>query len=281
MKQQLNTRNHDRDAAGMLYIYPVISRRAGGISIGINLNPNNACNWHCAYCQVPNLVRGSAPPIDLVRLRQELEQMLTEMLEGDFLRQRVPEQCRQICDIAISGNGEPTSCREFGQVIDIVAEIMRSNELQVPLRLITNGSYLHKPHIRAGIAAMAREGGEVWVKVDSASEAGIRRINGIKLDAARLRRQVETAARLCPTWIQTCMLAWDGQAPSEEEIVAYLALLSRLKQEQVPLQGVLLYGLARPSQQPESLHLSPLDPAWLEQMAERIRQLNITVRVSP
>ena len=265
----------------MLYVYPVISRRAGGVSVGINLNPNNACNWHCAYCQVPNLVRGTAPEIDLTRLRHELESMLTEMIEGDFLRQRVPEQCRQICDIAISGNGEPTSCREFDRVVSAIAEIMRSKGLAVPLRLITNGSYLHKPHVQAGLAAMAKAGGEIWIKVDSASEAGIRRINGIKLDAARLRRQVETAARLCPTWIQTCLLAWDNHPPSEEEVAAYLAFLAGLKQEEVPLKGVLLYGLARPSQQQEAVHLSPLDAACLEGLAGRIRQLGIEVSVSP
>ncbi|MBS0311602.1 MAG: radical SAM protein, partial [Proteobacteria bacterium] len=55
---QLTSTNHDRDSAGMTYVYPVVSRRAGGVSVGINLNPNNACNWACVYCQVPNLTRG-------------------------------------------------------------------------------------------------------------------------------------------------------------------------------------------------------------------------------
>jgi len=61
----LSETNHDRDSAALRYVYPVISRRAGSVSVGINLNPNNACNWHCIYCQVPNLVRGAAPNIDL------------------------------------------------------------------------------------------------------------------------------------------------------------------------------------------------------------------------
>ena len=64
--------DHSRDAAGLTYVYPVISRRSGGVSVGINLNPNNACNWACAYCQVEGLVRGAAPAIDLEQLSTEL-----------------------------------------------------------------------------------------------------------------------------------------------------------------------------------------------------------------
>src|SRR5512143_3160479 len=117
----LNTTDHSRDSAGLRYVYPVVSRRAGGVSIGINLNPNNACNWRCIYCQVPNLTRGSAPPIDLDLLGRELRGFLREALTGDFMCRRVPEDARHLVDIAISGNGEPTSAREFPQVIELVA----------------------------------------------------------------------------------------------------------------------------------------------------------------
>ncbi|MBL8687408.1 MAG: radical SAM protein, partial [Alphaproteobacteria bacterium] len=68
----LDVHDHDRTFTAMRYVYPVLSRRAGGVSIGINLNTNNACNWHCAYCQVPGLVRDKAPPVDLELLRSEL-----------------------------------------------------------------------------------------------------------------------------------------------------------------------------------------------------------------
>lgn len=281
MNRQLSTRDHDRDTAGMTYVYPVISRRAGGVSLGINLNPNNACDWHCAYCQVPGLVRGVAPEIDLVRLQQELETMLAAILQGDFLQQRVPEHCRRLCDLAISGNGEPTSCRTFDAVVELITEVMQAAGLSVPLRLITNGSYVHKAHVIAGLRAMAGAHGEVWIKVDSATDAGIRRMNGVSMSAGRLRQQVETAAQACPTWIQTCMLAWDGQPPAESEVSAYLEFLAQLKRDNVPLRGVLLYGLARPSRQPEAVHVTPLDRAWMEQLAERIGRLGINVQLTP
>ena len=115
--QRLNAIDHSRDSAGLTYVYPVVSRRAGGVSIGINLNPNNACNWRCIYCQVPNLTRGTAPRIDLSKLRNELHFFLNELINGEFMLKYVPEEVRVIRDIALSGNGEPTSAKEFDQVI--------------------------------------------------------------------------------------------------------------------------------------------------------------------
>jgi len=272
MNKKLNTANHDRDVVGKTYVYPVISRRAGGVSVGINLNPNNACNWHCAYCQVPGLVRGVAPDIDLELLRAELVAMLEEIQNGSFMQERVAEDSRKLCDVAISGNGEPTSCAAFDKVVAVIVEVMQQFQLAIPLRLITNGSYVHKGHVQQGLLLMAAHHGEVWIKVDSATDEGISRINGIKLNAARLRKQVESVARVCPTWIQSCFVGWDGQPPSAHEIAAYVDFLVALKKEDVPVHGVLLYGLARPSLQDESLHLQKLDVAWMKLVAGQVAQ---------
>jgi hypothetical protein len=86
----LKTEDHSRDSAGMRHVYPVISRRAGGVSVGINLNPNNACNWRCIYCQVPDLTRGGPPPLDLALLERELDGFLRAAVAGDFMATRVP-----------------------------------------------------------------------------------------------------------------------------------------------------------------------------------------------
>lgn len=261
----------------MTYVYPVVSRRAGGVSVGINLNPNNACNWHCLYCQVPELTRGSAPEIDLVLLRRELESMLADILDGDFMQQRVPEECRRLCDIAISGNGEPTSSHQFEAVVALIVEQMQMHRLAIPLRLITNGSYVGKPAVQRALAEMAGQHGEVWIKVDGVSEAAVRRINGVTLDAGRLCEQVKMAAACCPTWIQTCMFSLDGMPPPTEEVDAYIDFVHGLGSE---IRGVLLYGLARPSLQPEADRLSPLDAAWMQRLADRLRDLDIEVRLS-
>lgn len=281
--QHLTTTDHDRDAVHLRYVYPVVSRRAGGVSVGVNLNTNNACNWHCAYCQVPNLTRGVAPAVDLVLLEQELRGFLHEILHGDFMRERVPEGCRTLHDIAISGNGEPTSSRRFDAVVELICRVMGDFGLtdQIKLVLITNGSYLHRPEVMRGLEMMAAKvDGEVWFKVDSATREGIRRINGVSLSPERLREQLETSASICPTWIQSCMFAWDGEPPSEAEVQAYLDFVAGLVQGGVAVKGVLLYGVARPSMQEEAGHVSALDGAWMQAFAAKIEALGLPVRLS-
>jgi len=278
----LTTSNHDRDAVGLTYVYPVISRRAGGVSIGVNLNPNNACNWHCVYCQVPNLARGSAPEIDTSLLDNELRLFIKELLHGDFMQKRVPEDCRRICDVAISGNGEPTSCKQFATVTDTIIHCLQDAGLleNIPVVLITNGSYVHRPQVQQGLEMMAGHKGEVWFKVDSATADGIERINGVTVSPKRLRKQLEIAAASCPTWIQTCMFNWDGQPPDEAEITAYLDFLATLVRDAVPVKGVLLYGVARPSMQPEAAHVSPLDAGWMQDMQRWIEDVGLAVKLS-
>lgn len=278
----LNTTDHSRDSAGLTYVYPVISRRAGGVSIGINLNPNNACNWRCVYCQVPDLKRGSAPRIDLHRLEIELRSFLQELTAGDYMQQHVPFEARKIHDIALSGNGEPTSAKEFEQVIELIGRVKNDFALPAALKivLITNGSLIHRPAVQAGLKRMGELNGEVWFKFDRASSKERQRINNTSISLRKIQDHLRIAALLCPTWLQTCVFQLDGMPPSDEETAAYLSFLQQLSHDKIPVQGVLLYGIARPSLQPEASRLSKIDDAWLSQFGEQIKRMGYAVRIS-
>jgi wyosine [tRNA(Phe)-imidazoG37] synthetase (radical SAM superfamily) len=277
---QLVPQDHRRDFAGLTYVYPVVSRRAGGVSVGINLNPNNACNWHCAYCQVPGLIRGEAPPIDLAKLEAELTGFLAELAQGRFMERHVPENWRTVRDIALSGNGEPTSSRQFALVISMVGRIRDAAGLRdTPIRVITNGSLVGRAYVQEGLRRLARLGGEVWFKVDAGTLEDIRRINGVALAPAAVARNLARCTELCPTWVQTCLFRWDGVPPDEAAMTAYLDVLAAAGISK--LKGVLLYGVARPSMQPEAVHVSPLSPAVLEAYGELIKEKGLTVMVSP
>jgi len=278
----LSPSNHDRDSAEMTYVYPVVSRRAAGVSVGVNLNPNSACNWACVYCQVPGLKRGTAPDIDLVRLEAELRAMLTRILHGDFMQTRVPAGARRLNDIALSGNGEPTSARVFPQVVELIGRVMADFDLigRIKLVLITNGSLIDRPRVQAGLREMATLNGEVWFKFDSATSSGMRSINQTRISPDKQFERLGIAAQLCPTWLQTCVFALDGAPPSEIEQSAYLAVVTRVVQQQIPVQGVLLYGLARPSMQPQAGRLSPLPAEWLDGFSGKIRAAGLPVKVS-
>lgn len=280
---RLTVSNHRRDSAGLLYVYPVVSRRAGGVSIGINLNTNNACNWRCVYCQVPGLRRGAAPAADLERLERELRWFLGEVVHGSYLQDHVPPEARRVNDIALSGNGEPTTARAFDQVVALIGRVKGEFRALdgVKLVLITNGSLMDRPVVQQGLMLMAEMNGEVWFKLDRATAQGIQRVNHTRVSLARVRENLRIAASLCPTWIQTCVFRMDGADPGPDERRAYLEFLSGVLEAGTPVKGVLLYGLARPSMQPEAPRLAPVSEAWMNGLAEDIRALGLEVRVSP
>ena len=289
--KQLSTIDHDRDSASLRYVYPVVSRRAGGVSVGINLNTNNACNWRCIYCQVPGLTRGAAPAVDMAVLESELRGFLHELLHGDFMQNRVPEGARRINDIALSGNGEPTSSPEFVRVIELISRVRRDLALRpgsgqalpdtVKTVLITNGSLLYRDEVQRGLRDMAKINGEVWFKLDRASEAGMQRVNDIRISMDKVRGNLEAAIACCPTWLQTCWFALDGEPPSRQDEDDYLEFVAALLRDGHQPQGVLLYSLARPSMQAEAPRLSALSEVQLRAFADRIVELGLPVKVSP
>ncbi|MDP2882455.1 MAG: radical SAM protein [Azonexus sp.] len=277
----LTTDDHRRDSAGLRYVYPVISRRAGGVSIGINLNPNNACNWACVYCQVDNLTRGGPPPIDLDCLERELAGFLDDALNGDFMQRQVPPEAQRLMDVAFSGNGEPTSAAEFADAVGVVGKVLErfDQKGKLVVRLITNGSLMHRTEVQSGIHHLAEVGGEVWFKMDRATADEVAEINGIPWKMLKTSKNLEICAGLAPTWVQTCWFALDGLAPSAASRAAYCQLLRPLAGK---LAGIHLYGLARPSLQPAAPRLSALPARALLDFAGQVeKETGIRVVVSP
>jgi len=280
MSQKLTITDHSRDIAGLKYVYPVISRRAGGLSIGINFNTNNACNWRCVYCQVPDLVRGAAPEIDLKILEQELRFFLKQVLEGNFyLKYEVPIQNRVIKDIAISGNGEPTSLKGFSQAISLIAKI--ATEMKVlpesKFVLITNGSLMHLNDVQLGLKILDKYNGEIWFKLDSVTAFGRKKINDSKQTTEKTLANLKVATDLCKTRLQTCVLAFLKAKDVEQEQQAYIDFL---KDNKVNIKEVMLYTLARPSLQPEAEQLNKVESQLMEVFAEKIRLFGYKVSVA-
>jgi wyosine [tRNA(Phe)-imidazoG37] synthetase (radical SAM superfamily) len=283
MVSKLTTTNHCSDIVGLKYVYPVISRRMGGLSIGINFNTNNACNWRCIYCQVPGLKIGAAPEMDFKLLEDELRFFLDDVLNGDFYeRFQVDEDKRVIKDIAIAGNGEPTSLKEFPRAVELIGTIAteagvfpRSNYV-----LITNGSLVHQAKAQAGLKILKSYGGEVWFKLDSATEEGRALINNAAQTSMASFENLMLSAKLCTTKLQTCLFDFDQQGFSDKEKQAYLDLLRCIKKSGCNLQQVMLYTIARPSLQPEAVRLAPLPVGILNAFANDIRLLGFDVAVS-
>ena len=283
MALKLTTSNHRSDSVGLTYVYPVISRRMGGLSIGINFNTNNACNWRCIYCQVPDLKIGAAPDLDFQLLEQELRFFLGDVLQGDFYeRFQVDADKRMIKDIAIAGNGEPTSLKEFARAVELIGNIATETGVfpHSNYVLITNGSLIHHTKVQAGLTILKSFGGEVWFKLDSATEQGRALINNSGQSNKASLENLLLSAKLCPTKLQTCLFDYDKQGFSAHERQAFLDLLSAIKKTGCVLQKIMLYTIARPSLQPEAARLAPLPAEILNDFADDIRLLGFEVSVN-
>ena len=275
MSTKLSIVNHDRRIFKGKYIYPVVSRRADGLSIGINLNTNSACNWQCIYCEVPNLKRGKPEPIDLTLLKEELIYWLTQVVHLDFLEKHT-EPGTVLRDIAFSGNGEPTATELFGAVIKIVIEQIYYFKVnnKISIRLITNGSYLDHPATKKAWMQLENLNREIWFKIDTIDSFEAKRINQINISTRSVISNLESSIEIAPTVIQTCLLKINNELPSIKQINNYINFLKPFENN---LKAIHLYSLARPTEQKTTHTIQRLSHDELELFANKIKQLKVPV----
>jgi len=234
------------------YCYPVISRRSKGLSLGVNLNPDKVCNFDCVYCEVDRKNPARRKDLDLEQLEREMAALLDLSLSGQIFEfppfdSARPEQ-RRLNDIAFSGDGEPTTAREFPDVVARLARLKDERGLRdVKLVLITDSSRLQAPEILRGLETLMGHNGEIWAKLDAGTEAYYREINRSKIPFTRILENLLSAGRRWPLTIQTLFLEWKGRGPSTGEIEAYKACLRALLDDGAQLQGLQLYTVARPT----------------------------------
>lgn len=261
------------------YVYPVWSRRAQGISIGINLHPNHCCNWRCIYCQVPGLKRGPSPTIAVEQLQQELKDCL-DWIGRQLFADGQGEIRTLVQDIAFAGDGEPTTSQQFAEVMQWLCVVLNQRlpkDNPAHIRLITNGSQLQHAQVQQAIKLMHTMGGEVWFKLDAGSDAEMRVVNDSHLPLALHLQRLATCCDLCTTWVQTAVLSRliDGNTITTPSLAAYLQALQPLKDN---ITGILLYGIARPSHQDDAGYIQQTSEATLEQFAGELRAQGFQVR---
>jgi wyosine [tRNA(Phe)-imidazoG37] synthetase (radical SAM superfamily) len=125
---------HERLFEGNRFVYPVLSRRSGGLSIGVNLNPDKICNFDCIYCQVNRTTESETRFVELDSLLTELDQMIqwvaSERIYETGKFSETPAHLRILRDIAFSGDGEPTTYRNFDEVIQACATLKQHYQCQ-------------------------------------------------------------------------------------------------------------------------------------------------------
>jgi wyosine [tRNA(Phe)-imidazoG37] synthetase (radical SAM superfamily) len=271
--ETIHTR-HERTFETNRFVYPVISRRSGGLSIGVNLNPDKVCNFDCIYCQVDRTVQGLTRFVELPAMLAELEQTLVAAASGALFEHPkfadVPASLWRLNDIAFSGDGEPTSHRNFDEVVAASADVKRRLGLDaVKLVLITNASLFHRTHVQRGLEILDANQGEIWAKLDAGSEAYFRRIERTPIPFSRVLENITQAARVRPLVIQSLFMRIDGQPPDAAELDAYCQRLNEIKAAGGRLQLVQVCTVAR---HPAESCVTPLLDEEVDRIVALVRQ---------
>ncbi len=278
----LDITDHRRELGANRYVYPVISRRAGGLSVGVNLNPDKACNFACPYCQVDRTVPGADREVDLEVLAAELRELLGAAASGDLWEQppfdTVPAPLRRVADVAFAGDGEPTACPVFAEAIEVAGRALADAGLAaVRPVVLTNATLLHRPAVQRGLAALDRLDGRVWAKLDAGTEPFYRWVDGTSVPFGRVLRNLRDCSLERPIVLQCMFHLWNGRPPPAAERDAWAGRIRDILAAGGRIEEVQVVTVAR---RPAHPAVAPLGRPDLEDIAGRVRALGLPVRIA-
>lgn len=266
-------RQHARRYEDFRYVYPVLSRRSHGISIGINVNPDKVCNFDCLYCQVDRTVPAAVTEFDLAVAEDELRTLIQIVASGEIVKHppfdSVPRELLRLNDVALSGDAEPTTLPAFA---DTIAMIARVKPPTAKIVLITDAGGLGRAEVKRGLEIMDANRGEVWAKLDAGTEAYFKLINRTAIPFERILKNIRACAAARPIVIQSLFLNVRGEPPSPDEIMAYCERLREIGN----IMLVQVYTLARRAMTvvdgvPAWQFVSALSHTEVDAIADRVR----------
>ena len=261
-----------RNFLGNRFVYTVISPRARGLSIGINMNPDRFCNFDCAYCEVNRELPVLDQRLDVDVMAEELDKTLSLVRSGNVRDHPafsgLDDDLLHLRHVAISGDGEPTLCPNFAEAIRVVVHMRaRWPHSFFKLALITNGTGLDLAPVQEGLRYFTRDD-EIWIKLDAGSQAHMDRINRSKVPLEKVLANTVLIGRRQPIIIQSLFPLLLGQEPSPEEIDEYILLLGNLKKSGTRISLVQVYSATRPMAHSDCGHLRL---KTLSQISRRIK----------
>lgn len=257
---------HPRRFEANRFVYPVISRRSGGVSVGVNLNPDKVCNFDCIYCQVDRTSRSETRFVNMAELLSELEGTLKLAASGELFEHppfdATPPALRRLNDMAFSGDGEPTTYRNFDEIMAACAAVKRRLSLDaVKMVLITNASMFHRPHVQRGLEILDQNNGEIWAKLEAGTDEYFQLIDRTTIPFQQVLDNIAAAARMRPIVIQALFMQVHGERPSAAELSAFCDRLNEVLTAGGKIKLVQIYTVAR---QPAESFVAPLEPGEVD-----------------
>ena len=254
---------HSRTRRFNRYVYLVRARRSGGLSLGVNLDPQKTCNFDCVYCEVVDRremeQKTGRPPIDAEEVAAELTAELR------LLRDRPGAEPEPLRDVAFAGDGEPSTFPGFLPLARRLFDVRDAERFRhVPFVLITNGSGLDRAEMREAHDLFAERGGAFWVKLDAGSEAFYRAVCRTSVPFGRVLENLAAAARRHPVVVQAMFFRLRGEPPPRGEIAAWAGRLRDVVHAGGRVSLVQVYTVARETMEPG---IAPLAEVELREIA--------------
>jgi wyosine [tRNA(Phe)-imidazoG37] synthetase (radical SAM superfamily) len=264
---------HSRSWQANRYVYPVISRRSKGLSIGVNLNPDKVCNFDCIYCCVDRTKPATITKVDMPVLRDELDHLIELGATGKLFEQppfdATPAALRRLNDVAFSGDGEPTSEALFGESCRLAAELLaRHGRTDVKIVVITNATLFHRPKVAEALRFLDDHNGEIWAKLEAGTESYYRQIERTSIPLRRVLDNIAAAGRVRPIVIQSLFMNVHGQPPSADEVSAYVDRLKELIAAGCQIKLVQVYTVARGTAE---AYVTPLANGELDCISKQVK----------
>jgi len=259
-----------RDFLGNRFVYAVISSRAGGLALGVNMNPDKRCNFDCSYCEVDRHTASHEGKLAVDVMAQELHRTLLAVRQGQ-LRSRpwyhsLPAELLQLRHVALSGDGEPTLAPNFVEAVQAVVRVRALGGF-FKIVLSPNGTGLDQPDILRGLELLTKSD-EIWIKLDGGTQAFVDKINRPNVPLEKILANILLVGRQRQVVVQSLFPAIHGEEPPFEEIQEYAMRLKELKAGGAQISLVQIYSAARPGVHAEWGHL-PL--RVLSQIAQTVR----------
>ena len=273
--------NHREREKGVL-IYPVFSRRSGGLSIGVNLFPGQKrCSFNCPYCEV--FPFSTNTEFSGYRMEEDLRVAVSAALERN-----VP-----VKDICFSGNGEPLLSSAFPEALERAGRVRTEMVPAAKLVLITNGTGLLQPQLfsllrdavffedaTAGSPAL-----NIWLKLDAGTSRWYEQINRASIPFEEHIAKIKEFTACVPVTLQIMLCAIDGKSPPPDEALAWEQLVLELAAITIEdktsgcIQKIQIYGKARSA--PEDPKAAALPPEYLEERASSLRRALAAAALNP
>jgi len=257
------------------FVYAVVSPRARGLSIGVNMNPDRRCNFNCDYCEVDRSAPVLEKSLDVDVMAHELERTLWLACSGElrsFLYYRnTPADLLGLRQVALSGDGEPTLCPNFLDAVRAVVHVRALGRFPFfKIVLLTNAASLDSRQVQEGLKLFTQQD-EIWAKLEAGTQYYMDCVNHPDRPLDKILNNILSVARHRPVIIQSLFPLLDHKEPSVEEIEQYAQRLNDLKRAGAQIPLVQIYSAARPAPHSTSGHL-PLKT--LARIAQQVREIS-------